>query len=294
MSADEYNKKQAKKYGWDPSWFGCSDFNDELTSCIKAYQITVGLDADGMCGPGTFRRLYNDRTADIASEPTPQGSDIIICNGNPVKIEWDKVVQWTDKGGLSAKEGCFRKHEGVRKVDLFVNHWDVCLSATRCQDVLDKREISVHFLLDNDGTIYQTMDTNDVAWHAGGRDWNNRSIGIEISNAYYLKWQGWYQSKGFGARPIIKDALVHGRKMEDHLGFYPVQLKALKALWKAISIAHNIPLQTPLNAIGKELTTVHPPSCNGQFRGFIHHYQLTERKIDCGGMDIHKMLMEME
>lgn len=293
MGVLEYNIAKAEQYGWDPSWFGCAKFDDRLIQEIKNYQSRVGLKADGMCGEGTFRRIYNERTADLSDDPTPAGKDVILCNGNAVPIKWDKVVHWLDEGGLAAKKGCYRKHKGKRKVDLFVNHWDVCLSAKRCQNVLDKRGISVHFLLDNDGTIYQTMDTNDIGWHAGGKDWNNRSIGIEISNAYYTKWQGWYQSRGFGDRPIISGAKVHGRAMEDHLGFYPVQLEALKALWQAVSIAHDIPLQTPKNAVGKELGMVHKPSQDGSFRGIIHHYNLTSRKIDCGGMDIVKLLEEI-
>jgi hypothetical protein len=294
MGILEYNRGKAEQYGWDPSWFGCASFDQILIDEIKKYQSSMGLKADGMCGEGTFRRIYNERTSDLADAATPKGKDVILCNGNAVPIEWGKVVHWTDKGGLSAKEGCYRKHSGVRDVDLFVNHWDVCLSSTRCQSVLDKRGISVHFLLDNDGTIYQTMDTNDIAWHAGGRDWNNRSIGIEISNAYYTKWQGWYESRNHGSRPIIKGAKVHGSTLEDHLGFYPVQLDALKALWKAVSVGHNIPLKTPLRAsTGGELGAVHIPSQKGSFRGIVHHYNLTARKIDCGGMDIAKMLGEM-
>ena len=54
-----------------------------------------------------------------------------------------------------------------RKPTFFVNHWDVCLSADSCAKVLNKRGISVHFLIDNDGTIFQMLDTQHKAWHAG-------------------------------------------------------------------------------------------------------------------------------
>ena len=62
----------------------------------------------------------------------------------------------------------------------------------------------VHFAIDNDGTIYQFMDCNHIAWHAGSSKWNNNSVGVEIANAYYPKHQGWYKSKGFGERPYGK------------------------------------------------------------------------------------------
>ena len=62
-----------------------------------------------------------------------------------------------------------RKHVGERNPSFFVCHWDVCLSSKMCHRVLKQRGISVHFAIDNDGTIYQFMDMNDVAYHAGGK-----------------------------------------------------------------------------------------------------------------------------
>jgi hypothetical protein len=43
---------------------------------------------------------------------------------------------------------------------------------------------------------------------------------------------------------------VHGRKKDPFLDFYPVQLEALKALWKAIHIGIGIPLDYPENSQG--------------------------------------------
>ncbi|WP_337173691.1 peptidoglycan recognition family protein [Paludisphaera sp.] len=66
-------------------------------------------------------------------------------------------------------------------VDQFVIHYDVCGTSKRCFRVLhDDRGLSVHFMLDLDGTIYQTLDLKEAAWHATIA--NGRSIGIEIAN----------------------------------------------------------------------------------------------------------------
>jgi N-acetylmuramoyl-L-alanine amidase len=66
-------------------------------------------------------------------------------------------------------------------VDQFVIHYDVCGTSKRCFRVLhDDRGLSVHFMLDVDGTIYQTLDLKEAAWHATIA--NGRSIGIEIAN----------------------------------------------------------------------------------------------------------------
>src|ERR1041385_3139945 len=66
-------------------------------------------------------------------------------------------------------------------VDQFVIHFDVCGVSRECFNVLhDHRDLSVHFMLDIDGTLYQTLDLKERAWHATTS--NNRSIGIEIAN----------------------------------------------------------------------------------------------------------------
>lgn len=68
-----------------------------------------------------------------------------------------------------------------RVVDQFVIHYDVCGTSRQCFRVLhDLRGLSVHFMLDIDGTIYQTLDLKERAWHATTS--NDRAIGIEIAN----------------------------------------------------------------------------------------------------------------
>ena len=52
MDAEFYNEASASKLGWTPDWFGCSSFDEELTEAIKEYQSSIGLKADGLCGPG--------------------------------------------------------------------------------------------------------------------------------------------------------------------------------------------------------------------------------------------------
>tara|TARA_B100000287_G_scaffold36124_2_gene33251 strand:+ start:4161 stop:5060 length:900 start_codon:yes stop_codon:yes gene_type:complete len=292
-----YNEASAAKLGWDPTWFGHDAYDEKLVRIIKKWQKENGLTADGLCGPGTFRRIWTEREANISDYVSPNwdndGLARIVYNGKEFPIEWDKTVLWTDKGGLMAKLGNYKSMAGqrVRKPTQFVNHWDVCLSSKSCQRVLDRRGISVHFLIDNDGTIYQTMDIQHIGWHAGSSKINAKSIGVEISCAYDLKWQSWYKKNGFGERPVVTDAYVHGKKLRDHLGFYPVQIEALKALWKAIHNACDIPLETPTGAAKNAYTST---VSSGKFKGFVSHYHITKRKIDCGGLDIEKLLEDLK
>ncbi len=292
-----YNQASAAKLGWEPSWFGADEFDEELVNNIKKWQRRNKVTADGLCGPTTYRRIWTERESKISevarpADDTDKYSDVIIHNGHGFPIDWDKVVLWDQPHGLECKPGTYTSYAGRpdRKPSFFVNHWDVCLSASSCARVIAKRGISIHFCIDNDGTIYQLLDTQHAAWQAGGRNWNNRSIGVEISNAYYTKYQNWYVKNGYGERPVVSDVKCHGRKLETHLDFYPVQLEALKALWTAVSNATGIPLECPTDSSGDLVEAVDKRCARGEFRGFINHYNLTRRKIDCAGLDLKGLL----
>ena len=209
-----YNKSSADSLGWTPEWFGVKYHDERLVSAIRKWQKERNLTADGMCGPSTYRRIWTERESEISdyivSCPKEKDQSYVICNGRPQTIDWPKVVLWDESGGFQSKAGTYYDYSGKkeRDVKMFVNHWDVCLTSESCAKVLNKRGISVHFLIDNDGTIYQTMDMQHAAWHAGSERTNRPSIGVEITNAYYPKYQSWYVKNGFGERPIIDNKLA--------------------------------------------------------------------------------------
>ena len=287
-----YNKDTSRKYGWEPSWFGADDFGPELDQKVKEFQKSLGITADGLVGPSTYRRIFAHREANI-DDYEPSGENIVY-NGKFFPINWKKVVLWDEPHGLEMNKGTYSDYSGKepRDISMFVNHWDVCLSSKSCADVLNKRKVSVQFCIDNDGTIYQLADMQHACWHAGSRTVNHKSVGVEISNAFYLKYQDWY-TKRFGPRPIIDDAVVHGKKLETHLGFYPIQIEALKALWEAVSNACDIPLEAPTKN-GELDTGENKDVSSGQFEGFVNHYNITARKIDCAGLDLVKLLNEVK
>ena len=298
MNKDFYNKSSATQLGWDPTWFGEKHYDDKLVRAIKKFQKQYGLTADGLCGPSTFRRIWTERQADIDDfRPVNRKySNYLVYNSNFIPIEWDKVVLWSEEGGLSAKPGNYYDYTGraKRNIRLFVNHWDVCLDSTRCNDVLNKRGISVHFLIDNDGTIFQTLDMQHGAWHGSSGRVNRASVGVEISNAYYPKYQNWYEKRGFGERPTMKDVVVHGQKLPEFLGFYDVQIQAAQALWKAIESATAVEFKAPLDNNGNTSTRYEQDVVYGKFAGIVSHYHCSKKKIDCGGMDIKALIEEIK
>lgn len=87
-------------------------------------------------------------------------------------------------------------------------------------------KVSAHYMVDEDGTVFNLVDENDRAWHAGVSCWrgnsniNQRSIGIEIVNPGHE----------FGYRP-----------------FPEAQMQAVRELCGDILTRHKIPAR---NIIG--------------------------------------------
>jgi hypothetical protein len=274
----EYNKKSSQKFGWTPEWFGCKDFDQNLIIKIEEFQKELGVDSDGLVGPTTHRL--------ISTKLQSESGEYIICGGKKVAINWPKVITMNEPGALSVGSKCYRKSPG-RKPKSFIVHWDACLSSASCAKVLNERGLSVHFCIDNDGTIYQLIDTDDIGYHASNL--NSSSVGVEVSNAFYPKYQDYYVKKGFGPRPVLKNTKVGGGTIPEHLMFYDVQERALSALMKAVCGHYGIPLEVPKTS-GVYATGEHPEVASGKFNGVACHFHVTSQKIDCAGLDLEKLL----
>ncbi len=78
-------------------------------------------------------------------------------------------------------------------VDCIVLHYTDVASINETLAILTdpKREVSSHYVIDEDGTIYRLVDDGKRAWHAGPSQWlgrdnvNHFSIGIELQNRGY-------------------------------------------------------------------------------------------------------------
>ncbi len=195
-------------------------------------------------------------------------------------------------------------------VDQFVLHYDVCGTSRRCFEVLqDLRGLSVHFLLDVDGTLYQTLDLREQAWHA--RQANPRSVGIEIAQIgayppdaseplarHYVTEDGGVRLavaeqpaaagirraafSGRPARPSKLTGAIHGRVYEQY-DFTPEQYAALVKL--AAGLVRTFPLiapDAPRALDGSVRTDVLSDEEFARYRGILGHCHVSEAKIDPG------------
>lgn len=170
-------------------------------------------------------------------------------------------------------------------VKQLVVHLDGCRNSAMCYDVLhNQRGLSAHFLVDNDGTIYQTLDLLDCAFHAGGV--NEISIGIELSNrGDAAKYPNYYKEG--------RDTLtcrIHGAQFLAY-DFTLKQYEAMMHLSRLLTQVFDIPLRFPLtNAREAIWTKLDQPR---RFSGFVGHYHLSTNKWDPGPWDFPRLLQSI-
>lgn len=84
----------------------------------------------------------------------------------------------------------FGPRKGGQPVSLVVLHYTAMESVEAALERLcdTEAEVSAHYLIGKDGTLYQLVEEDNRAWHAGDGSWaghddiNSRSIGIELDN----------------------------------------------------------------------------------------------------------------
>jgi N-acetylmuramoyl-L-alanine amidase len=195
-------------------------------------------------------------------------------------------------------------------VDQFVIHFDVCGTSRQCFNVLhDHRDLSVHFMLDLDGTLYQTLDLKERAWHATTS--NARSVGIEIANmgAYRTNeanpFDEWYTKDAQGTRVTIparlgdggerthnfvgrpaRPELVRGNIQDTDLiqyDFTPQQYQALIKLTATLSkVFPKIKCDYPRDATDQLIPHKLPDEELNHYEGVLGHYHIQTNKTDPG------------
>ena len=249
-----------------------------------------------------------------APRERPPGDEIVVCGqrfhiGTPV-VTWDQYPgrSFYDKGECFV--GGPRELDALRaQVDQFVLHFDVCGVSSSCYEVLLQRKLSVQFLLDVDGTLYQTMDLKERAWHATKS--NARSIGVEIANlGAYPPGKGqildqWYaddadgpylvpqkrlgdagiRTTGFVARPARWQKVV-GETQGEELEQYDFTIEQYAALEKlAAGLCRVFPRlepEAPRDADGSVARAVLSDEAWQQFHGILGHYHVQLNKTDPG------------
>jgi len=252
-------------------------------------------------------------------EPPAMGSSIVVA-GQQFEVG-RPVVLWKDPQGFDAyRQTCIDQHGGccdgeskrygVRKglspkpalgdvqdvVSQFVLHFDGCVNSRSCFKSMHNRPrpagstgcgLSAHFMIDADGTIYQTLDLAERAYHA--EEMNSTSIGVEICNRGRVDRSEWPKLPvEYRTRPT-RDVVINGGHHEAY-DFRQEQYDSLVALTRTLlrvfpKIKPIIPEQD-----GKVIMDTLPDPL--AFAGILGHLHvdLQKQKWDPGALGWERLL----
>lgn len=273
--------------------------------------------------------------ATAAAAPLPLPAEGVVRTGDEIVVAGHffhtgtRVITWRDPGGYNAYLGSkdnFAARRGAPgdpvispppdlatlqgMVDQFVVHYDDSGLSRLCFEVLQKRGLSAHFLLDVDGTVYQTLDLRERAYHATIA--NSRSVGVEIANVGAFprgqdqELRAWYVTGADGrvrlrppadikvtgihtphfvarpARPGLIRGTLNGRD-EAQYDFTPEQYAALIKLTAALHrILPKIRLDYPRDRRGALIRTRLGDAAYERFTGVLGHFHIQANKVDPG------------
>jgi hypothetical protein len=195
----------------------------------------------------------------------------------------------TLRGLKTSNGGRNPRYEDVKAVvKQFVIHHDGCMSAEMCFNVVqNERGLSVHFLLDNDGTIYQTIDLGLMAYHAA--DWNLYSIGVELCNFGDAKQRpNYYDHVTVADQKRAKEVVRINRNPLLAFTYNDAQMKSFAALSRELlKLLPNLPAEYPQSSPGQQSwdTMADANQQRERYAGYVGHYHITAQKWDPGPFD---------
>jgi N-acetylmuramoyl-L-alanine amidase len=268
-------------------------------------RVVLWMDPGGYDGYRVERRFaafnksdWADSSAEVRTLRTPNRYSLRAASLTPEQIEQVRGGGWD----LPLLQNV---------VDQLVMHFDVSGTSRACFRALqDDRDLSVHFMVDLDGTIYQTLDVKERAWHATTS--NDRSIGVEIANigAYpaagtneFGQWyrheangqttvtiparfgDGGLRTKNFVAHPARPDEVrgtIQGKELVQY-DFTPEQYAALTKLTASLcKIFPKLKCRYPVDAQGHLIPRKLPAEELKNYQGVLGHYHIQTNKVDPG------------
>jgi N-acetyl-anhydromuramyl-L-alanine amidase AmpD len=179
-------------------------------------------------------------------------------------------------------------------VSQLVLHLDGCVNSRSCfysMHDLPRPDggcgLSAHFMIDADGTIYQTLDVLERAWHAEQE--NSISVGVEICNRGDAGRNELDRLPAdYRTRPV-KDVVLNGHHIRA-FEFRPEQYESVIALARAL--VRTLPRIRPAvpERGGEPITeALHAPLT---FEGIVGHFHvdLARQKWDPGAFDWQRLL----
>jgi N-acetylmuramoyl-L-alanine amidase len=254
-------------------------------------------------------------TATAEESASSPGTSIVVA-GQTFQVG-RPVVLWRDPEGFDAYQtrcidqsgGCCdgeSKRYGVRKgvdhgslaelqagVSQLVLHFDGCVNSRSCFKSMHNRPrpsgsgcgLSAHFMIDADGTIYQTLDLVERAFHA--EEANSDSIGVEICNRGRVDRSEWPKLPADYRTRVTREVTINGERHEAY-EFRPEQYESIIALTR--TLLRLFPKIKPIipELDGQPIMDTLPDPL--AFSGIMGHLHVERKKWDPGALDWHRIL----
>jgi N-acetylmuramoyl-L-alanine amidase len=282
--------------------------NDEIIVCGERFRI--GTPVVLWTDPGGYDAYRVERRfAPWAESDWKSSAAAVPALTTPNRYGF-RQLDLTDATLEQVRGGGWTLRQLQERVDQFVLHYDASGTSRQCFKVLhDLRGLSVHFMLDVDGTIYQTLDLKERAWHATTS--NSRGIGIEIAQigavpvSQQRRLEPWYISDSFGVRLTYPDWMTEtgirtpnfvGRPARDErvigkvqgqdlvqYDFTPEQYRALIRLTAALCrVFPKLTCDYPRDADGNLIREKLEDTALQEYSGILGHYHVQKDKVDPG------------
>jgi hypothetical protein len=218
---------------------------------VRDHQRRLKLTVDGSCGPATIAALARESwEAHGGLLFGPRAIPVSVKNGTYL------TEPWLGKTPAAPR---------TRPVTLGVLHWDVTNSSRQTEAVLARRDCAIHFLIDADGTLYQSHNATLVRGRHAGTEANLRSIACDLNNPVLTPGS---------PRRAVQDIRVHGVVYKNTAQYWPEQLTSLKALMVAAEEGLGLPQTYPdQNTV---IANAH------LINGWVGHLHLINTKYDPG------------
>jgi hypothetical protein len=192
-----------------------------------------------------------------------------------------------------------KRRRGLKSIRQFLVHHtggDGSGAGRVYNTLFNYRRLSVHFVVDDNGAVWQFLDVLEKAWHAGKH--NEISVGVEC-NLYPLaeKSPDYYspeRNERTGNSPHEVDTYyVHGQRIRAFV-MPPPQVDSAARIaagtWAALyhqtgAPRFSVPPIFPRSTEGTEIAQTEVPDAL-HHTGLIGHYHATRRKIDPLGLDL--------
>lgn len=198
---------------------------------------------------------------------------MIIAGGKEIKTPSLEVKLWHETGlGFPA----LAKRSETRAVVL---HWTGGEGGgPDVHRTLGARRLSVHFLIDQKGVVWQYCDADMLCAHAKGA--NPWSVGIEIANRATVFRPGQNLNEKWPRKDYTEH--VHGKPAACKR-FYWVQVQSAIKLTKALCEHYGLPYRAPTR------NTYETEKYLAQWRGVLGHFHINEKKRDPGIWLLNRM-----